>query len=56
LAQPKSCIPIIGLTANAMAHQRSEYEQVGMNGIVSKPITPSSLISEVLKHLNQPVA
>ncbi len=51
LAGPKANIPIIGLTANAMAHQRAEYEQAGMNGIVSKPISPASLISEVLKQL-----
>ncbi len=53
LQEPKASIPIIGLTANAMAHQRAEYERTGMNGIVSKPISPSSLISEVLKHLPQ---
>lgn len=51
LAEPKANIPIIGLTANAMAHQRAEYEQAGMNGIVSKPISPASLVSEVLKQL-----
>jgi len=53
LAEPKANIPIIGLTANAMAHQRSEYEQAGMSGIVSKPISPVSLISEVIKQLNR---
>jgi signal transduction histidine kinase/CheY-like chemotaxis protein len=35
LEEPKASIPIIGLTANAMAHQRAEYERTGMNGIVS---------------------
>jgi CheY-like chemotaxis protein len=53
LAEPKADIPIIGLTANAMAHQRSEYEQAGMSGIVSKPISPASLISEVMKQLDR---
>ena len=53
LAEPKANIPIIGLTANAMAHQRSEYEQAGMSGIVSKPISPASLISEVIKQLDR---
>jgi PAS domain S-box-containing protein len=52
LAQPKAGVPIIGLTANAMAHQRLEYQQVGMNGIVTKPISPSNLISEVLRQLS----
>jgi CheY-like chemotaxis protein len=36
-----------------MAHQRSEYEQAGMSGIVSKPISPASLISEVIKQLDR---
>jgi CheY-like chemotaxis protein len=52
LAQPKAGVPIIGLTANAMAHQRLEYQQVGMNGIVTKPISPSNLVSEVLRQLS----
>ena len=51
LPEAKANIPIIGLTANAMAHQRADYERAGMNGVVSKPISPSSLISEVLRHL-----
>lgn len=51
LPEPKAMVPIIGLTANAMAHQRAAYEQAGMNGVVSKPISPSSLITEVLRHL-----
>jgi len=53
LAEPKAHIPIIGLTANAMAHRRYEYEQAGMSGIVSKPISPASLISEVIKQLDR---
>ena len=53
LAEPKAHIPIIGLTANAMSHQRSEYEQAGMSGIVSKPISPTSLISEVIRQLDR---
>jgi CheY-like chemotaxis protein len=55
LAEPKGNIPIVGLTANAMAHQRIEYEQAGMNGIVSKPISPTSLISEVMRQLTHRV-
>lgn len=55
LAEPKANIPIIGLTANAMAHQRAEYEQAGMSGIVSKPISPASLIAEVLKQVRRKV-
>jgi CheY-like chemotaxis protein len=51
LPEAKAKVPIIGLTANAMAHQRAAYEQAGMNGVVSKPISPSTLITEVLRHL-----
>jgi PAS domain S-box-containing protein len=51
LPEAKGNIPIIDLTANAMAHQRAAYEQAGMDGVVSKPISPSSLIAEVLRHL-----
>jgi len=39
--------PIIGLTANAMAHQRTEYLAAGMNGVVSKPISPAALLAEI---------
>jgi PAS domain S-box-containing protein len=42
-------IPIIGLTANVMVHQRAEYLGVGMNGVVAKPISPASLIAEIAR-------
>jgi PAS domain S-box-containing protein len=44
--------PIIGLTANALAHQRQEYLAAGMNGVVSKPISPSALLSEIARALD----
>lgn len=43
--------PVIGLTANAMAHQIAEYEAAGMDGVVTKPISPASLISEIQRQL-----
>ena len=44
--------PIIGLTANAMAHQRVAYLEAGMDGVASKPISPADLICEIARVLN----
>ena len=44
--------PIIGLTANAMAHQRATYLEAGMDGVASKPISPSDLVAEIVRVLN----
>jgi CheY-like chemotaxis protein len=41
--------PIIGLTANAMAHQRDAYMTAGMDGLVAKPISPAALVSEIAR-------
>ncbi len=51
-----SAIPIIGLTANAMSHQWAEYRDVGMDGIVSKPIAVPALIEEIDRVLFRPAA
>ncbi|HRK70369.1 MAG TPA: PAS domain S-box protein [Micropepsaceae bacterium] len=40
-------IPIIALTANAMAGDRENYLALGMNGYVSKPINVSTLFAEI---------
>jgi PAS domain S-box-containing protein len=40
-------VPIIGLTANVMVHQRAEYLAAGMNGVVGKPISPAVLLTEI---------
>ena len=42
-------VPIIGFTANAMAHQRVEYLAAGMNGVVAKPISPTELLGEIAR-------
>ena len=44
-----SGIPIVGLTANAMAHQRRTYLEAGMNGVVAKPIAPAALVAEIAR-------
>ena len=41
--------PIIGLTANAMAHQREAYMAAGMDGLVAKPISPAALVAEIAR-------
>ena len=41
--------PIIGLTANAMSHQRDAYMAAGMDGLVAKPISPTALVSEIAR-------
>ena len=45
--------PIIGLTANAMSHQVSEYRTAGMDAVVTKPIEVQKLfeaLQTVLDH------
>ena len=37
--------PIVALTANAMAHQVSDYAEAGMDGHVAKPIEAASLFA-----------
>jgi len=44
-------VPIIGLTANVMVHQRAEYLAAGMNGVVAKPISPALLLAEIVRLL-----
>ena len=45
--------PIIGLTANAMAHQRETYVVAGMDGLVAKPISPTALVAEISRVLRE---
>jgi len=42
-------VAIIGLTANAMAHQRAEYFAAGMDGVVAKPLSPATLLTEIAR-------
>ena len=49
----KGTIPILGLTANAMAHQKRSYLSIGMNGVVAKPISPTDLFSEIARVVSE---
>jgi CheY-like chemotaxis protein/anti-sigma regulatory factor (Ser/Thr protein kinase) len=49
LPAPACQAPIIAVTANAMPHQAAEYERVGMNGLIAKPLSPSAIIAEIAK-------
>jgi PAS domain S-box-containing protein len=47
LAGPNANIPIIALTANAMAGDRERYMEVGMNFYISKPIDRNKLLRTI---------
>jgi PAS domain S-box-containing protein len=46
---PAAQTPIIALTANVLAHQRQEYLDAGMDGVVAKPISPAALLTEIAR-------
>ncbi|HYG27798.1 MAG TPA: response regulator, partial [Caulobacteraceae bacterium] len=45
-------VPIIAMTANALAHQQASYITGGMNGAVSKPLSPAALGAEIVAVLS----
>ena len=53
LQGPVASIPIIGLTANALAHQWLEYRAIGMDGVVAKPIALPALVAEIVRVLGR---
>jgi CheY-like chemotaxis protein len=46
-------LPIIAMTANAMAGDREKYLGVGMDGYVSKPIDRDQLFREIVNLVKQ---
>lgn len=52
LSEPASCVPIIALTANAMAGDRDNYIAAGMNGYISKPIDKRQFFTAIEKILD----
>ena len=51
LGPPQGQVPIIALTANVMAKQRADYLAAGMNGVIAKPISPATLLTEIARIL-----
>ena len=41
--------PVVAITANVLAHQRTSYAEAGMNGVVSKPVSAAALFSEIVR-------
>ena len=53
LPPPKGTVPIVALTAHAMAGAREEYLAAGMDDYLSKPLEPAALFA-VLARLTEP--
>ena len=44
-------VPILAMTANAMAHQQAAYLAAGMDGAVAKPLSPAALTQAIARAL-----
>ncbi len=53
LAAPAGRTPIVAMTANVFAHQQQAYVEAGMNGSVSKPLSPARLLAEISRIAGQ---
>jgi PAS domain S-box-containing protein len=46
---PIASTPVVAITANVLAEQKSSYAAAGMDGVVSKPVSAAALISEITR-------
>ncbi len=46
---PIAATPVVAITANVLAEQKSSYAAAGMDGVVSKPVSAAALISEITR-------
>ena len=51
-----STIPVIALTAHALATDRAKAQEVGCDGYLAKPVEPRRVVEEVQKHLDRQAA
>ena len=49
MPEPKSQVPIVAFTANALQEDKSKYLEVGMNSYISKPFMPDELYTIMLQ-------
>jgi len=53
MSGPNAGVPILAMTANAMSHQLTRYQAAGMNGWVSKPLSPTRLIEAIVQVISE---
>jgi CheY-like chemotaxis protein len=53
-ALPGGGLPIIALTANALAGERERCLAAGMDGYLTKPLEPEALYAELCRWLRSP--
>lgn len=55
-ADPRTAdVPILAVTAHALASARAEAEAAGCDGVITKPFSPRDLEHEVRRHLGMDV-
>ncbi len=53
---PMASTPILAVTANVLADQRTSYADAGMDGVVAKPVSAGALIAEIARVTERCVA